>query len=187
MSKESDRRARGLSKDENELWEVVTRGIAPLKKRAKRTVASEANPADGPTIPAAPRKAVVVPQRASFKPEPKKPPPLAPLDRKTRQKIARGKREIGGRLDLHGYTQDQAHIALLRFLRDAQAKGTSVVLVITGKGASGDGNRGVLRRAVPIWLGLPEFREYVIGFDDAAISHGGQGAIYVRIRRARHA
>lgn len=187
MSKESGRRSRGLSKDESELWEGVTRNIAPLKKRARRAADNETSLADKPAMPAAPRKGATVPQPASLKPEPKTPPPLAPLDRKTRQKIARGHREIGGRLDLHGYTQEQAHTALLRFLRGAQAKGVSVVLVITGKGMRGEGERGVLRRAVPIWLGLPEFRDYVIGFDDAAIGHGGEGALYIRIRRARRA
>jgi len=185
MSKEGGRRSRGLSKDESELWEGVTRSVAPLRRRARRSVDSGANLADEPATSAAPRKAATIAQPASFKPEPKTPPPLAPLDRKTRQEIARGKRAIGGRLDLHGHTQDEAHAALLRFLRHAQAKGVSVVLVITGKGARGDGARGVLKRAVPMWLRLPEFRDYVIGFDDAAIGHGGEGALYVRVRKPR--
>ena len=52
------------------------------------------------------------------------------------------------------------------------------MLVITGKGrASGDGERGVLRRQVPQWLGLPEFRALVIGFEDAHVAHGGEGAL----------
>lgn len=57
--------------------------------------------------------------------------------------------------------------------------------MITGKGASGDSERGVLRRQVPHWLGLPEFRAYVVGFDQAHLGHGGEGALYVRVRRAR--
>jgi DNA-nicking Smr family endonuclease len=188
MSKEGGRRPRGLSKDESELWEGVTRSVAPLKKRVRRPTDSEVNPADEPATPTAPRKVATVPQSSSSKlrPEPKAPPSLTPFDRKTRQKIARGKREIGGRLDLHGHTQDEAHAALLRFLRGAQAKGASVVLVITGKGARGPGGeQGVLKRAVPMWLRLPEFRDYVIGFDDAAIGHGGEGALYVRVRKPR--
>jgi DNA-nicking Smr family endonuclease len=36
-----------------------------------------------------------------------------------------------------------------------------------------------------MWLGLPEFRDMVIGFDTAAISHGGEGALYVRVRKVR--
>ena len=59
------------------------------------------------------------------------------------------------------------------------------MLVITGKGVAGDAERGVLRRQVPQWLALPEFRTLVVGFEEAHIGHGGEGALYVRIRRAR--
>ena len=59
------------------------------------------------------------------------------------------------------------------------------MVVITGKGAGGDGERGVLRRQVPQWLRLPEFRAYVVGFEDAHIAHGGEGALYVRIRKGK--
>jgi DNA-nicking Smr family endonuclease len=62
------------------------------------------------------------------------------------------------------------------------------VLVITGKGKRGEGDereRGVLRRQVPHWLAQPEFRDLVIGFEDAHVAHGGEGALYVRVRRQR--
>jgi DNA-nicking Smr family endonuclease len=61
------------------------------------------------------------------------------------------------------------------------------VLVITGKGKMGaESERGVLRRQVPQWLSLPEFRSLVVGFEEAHIGHGGEGALYVRVRRARY-
>jgi DNA-nicking Smr family endonuclease len=112
-------------------------------------------------------------------------PPLAPLGRRERSRLSRGKSEIDARLDLHGMTQTRAHQALHRFLQRAHSDGYSFVLVITGKGAPGDSERGVLRRQVPHWLSLPEFRAMVIGFEEASIGHGGAGALYVRIRRAR--
>ena len=65
----------------------------------------------------------------------------------------------------------------------SQASGAKVVLVITGKGVRGDGERGVLKRQVPMWLRLPEFRDMVVGFETAGIGHGGEGAMYVRLRR----
>ena len=106
--------------------------------------------------------------------------------------VARGKQAIDARLDLHGLTQSEAHSALLRFLRSASARDARLVLVITGKGSKelgvhgeGDRERGVLRRRVPQWLGLPEFRSFVVGFEDAHVAHGGAGALYVRLRRAR--
>jgi DNA-nicking Smr family endonuclease len=84
---------------------------------------------------------------------------------------------------LHGFTQHEAHAALLRFLRNAVERDAHLVLVITGKGRGGE--IGVLRRQVPQWLGLPEFRALVVGFEDAAIAHGGEGALYVRLKRGR--
>ena len=112
-------------------------------------------------------------------------PPLAPLGRRLKQRIARGNRAIDGRLDLHGMTQSAAHGALLRFLHEAQARGGRIVLVITGKGG-GDptGERGVLKRQVPLWLRLPEFRSLIVGFESAGIGHGGEGALYVSLRKA---
>jgi DNA-nicking Smr family endonuclease len=101
-----------------------------------------------------------------------------------KQRVARGKDAIDGRLDLHGLTQSEAHAALLRFLRTASSRGARLVLVITGKGArAAEGERGVLKRQVPHWLSLPEFRAFVVGFEDAHIAHGGGGALYVRVRR----
>jgi DNA-nicking Smr family endonuclease len=82
-------------------------------------------------------------------------------------------------------TQTRAHRTLLGFLQRAHHDGLTFVLVITGKGVVGDNERGVLRRQVPQWLSLPEFRELVVGFEKAHVGHGGEGALYVRIRRAR--
>ena len=116
------------------------------------------------------------------------PPPLAPLTRKAKKRIARGNHAIDGRLDLHGMTQAEAHDALFGFLRAKQTRGARVVLVITGKGARGNddnGGRGVLKRMVPMWLGMPDFRGLIIGFESAAIGHGGEGALYVSLRRGR--
>ena len=94
-----------------------------------------------------------------------------------------------GAVDLHGRTQDEAHAALLGFLRGAQQDGLRFVLVITGKGRLGAGEastaRGVLKRVVPQWLRLPEFRSYVLSVEDAHLVHGGSGALYVRLRRNR--
>lgn len=112
-------------------------------------------------------------------------PPLAPLGKRERIKLSRGRSEIEARLDLHGMTQIRAHRALTGFLHRAHHDGLTFVLVITGKGRSG-GESGVLRRQVPEWLSLPEFRGFVVGFEEAHIGHGGEGALYVRIRRARY-
>jgi DNA-nicking Smr family endonuclease len=101
--------------------------------------------------------------------------------------VARGQTAIHARLDLHGMTQKQAHAALLHFLQQAQANDAKLALVVTGKGLGGAAaaasERGVLRRQVPLWLSLPEFRRFVVSFEQAHASHGGEGALYLRLRR----
>jgi DNA-nicking Smr family endonuclease len=183
---------RRLSDEEHALWRAVARSISPLRRRPRREVVSAE---DEPKLPIAkasakPAKPVAklahVPRPAA----PAKPavPQLMPIERRLKQRIARGTEPIDARIDLHGRTQNEAHAALLRFLHGAQAKGARVVLVITGKGVRADAagqERGVLRRQVPLWLALPEFRAYVLGVEPAHIGHGGEGALYVRLRKAR--
>jgi DNA-nicking Smr family endonuclease len=125
--------------------------------------------------------------RAAKPAKPGQPPPLAALGRRERSQLSRGRKEIDARLDLHGMTQTRAHRALLAFLQRANRDGLTFVLVITGKGrmVGPESERGVLRRQVPEWLSLPEFRALVVGFEEAHIGHGGEGALYVRIRRSR--
>jgi DNA-nicking Smr family endonuclease len=171
------KRSRALSDDERMLWSTVTRSIAPLKGRKAATEAVEKALVVAPQKHKAPSAPPVAPPQRT-------PLPLAAMDRRARQKVARGRTEIGGRLDLHGLTQAEAHGVLARFLHQAQARDARVVLVITGKGGSGEG-RGVLKRQVPLWLEGAEFRTLVIGFEAAAIGHGGEGALYVRVRKAR--
>lgn len=174
-------RRRKLSDEERTLWSRITRSVAPLRRKA-------VEPADAASTTrkttAAPIFRAHAPVRNSAPPV-KPAPSVEPLDRKLKRRLARGTVEIDARLDLHGKTQSQAHAALLRFLHRAQGDGARFVLVITGKGARDDGERGVLKRQVPLWLRLPEFRRYVAGLEDAHIGHGGEGALYVKIRRER--
>lgn len=186
MSTGGSRKARRLSPEDIALWDGVTHSIRPLRKRKPR---NEPAADSGGAAPKAVSKRVSAAPASppAARPEPKTAPPLAPLDRKTRQKIARGRAGIDARVDLHGHTQAEAHDVLLRFLRRTQAKGGRLVLVITGKGGRGADDRGVLKRAVPLWLAQPDFRELVLGFTSAAIAHGGEGALYVRLRKSRSA
>jgi DNA-nicking Smr family endonuclease len=179
------RRRRELSAEEHALWRGVARSVRPLRKHARRE-AEDAEPvAAAPARP--PAKAKAVKAVASPRPaRPTTPPPLAPLARREKQKLARGRVDIDARIDLHGMTQAEAHMRLVRFLRRVQSDGAKFVLVITGKGArASDPDRGVLRRQVPLWLQLPDLRDAVVGFEEAHVAHGGEGALYVRLRKAR--
>ncbi len=179
-------RRRTLSEEERALWDLVAKQVKPLRKHrlAKAQAAPSAAPSPLATAmrpPSSPRPAAAPAPRV-VKPAV---PPLAPLGKRERAKLSRGRSEIEARLDLHGMTQMRAHRALTGFLHRAHHDGLTFVLVITGKGRSG-GESGVLRRQVPEWLSLPEFRAFVVGFEEAHIGHGGEGALYVRIRRARY-
>jgi DNA-nicking Smr family endonuclease len=187
------RHRRRLSEDEHKLWSGVTRSIAPLKRKPSGPHHLEAIPTPGERVPPPPparRRAEPTPARhpaakSAAKPASKPAPPVVGLDRRQKQRLARGTESIDGRIDLHGKTQSEAHAALLGFLRHAQAAGARYVLVITGKGGASSGERGILKRQVPMWLRLPEFRLHVLAVEDAHAAHGGEGALYVRVRRAR--
>jgi DNA-nicking Smr family endonuclease len=179
-------RRRALSEEERELWDAIAKQVKPLRKH--RAAKAQAVPRIEPSPPAPAMRPAPAPRPVAAEPVPRvaKPavPPLAPLGKRERAKLSRGRSEIEARLDLHGMTQMRAHRALTGFLHRAHHDGLTFVLVITGKGRSG-GESGVLRRLVPEWLSLPEFRAFVVGFETAHIGHGGEGALYVRIRRAR--
>ena len=187
------RRKRVLSEEERVLWESVAKQAKPLRKRT-RVVKAEVVVTAEPAPPAARGSAR---RRSNESAPPPGPPasvkmdrsptpsPLAPLGRRERTHLSRGRIEIDARLDLHGMTQARAHRALLHFLQRASGDGLRFVLVVTGKGSTTgpESERGVLRRQVPEWLSLPEFRTLVVGFEQAHIGHGGAGALYVRVRR----
>jgi DNA-nicking Smr family endonuclease len=184
---------RRLTEEEERLWAVVARSIKPLRagKRGPMAAVPKLSPPKMSLQSARPvKRAAADHPPAAAVPHPKPPASAIAIARREKQQLARGKTEIGGRIDLHGMTQAQAHDALLHFLRRYQAEGAKFVLVITGKGSAGAvarGERGVLRRQVPLWLGLAEFRVCVLGFDTAHVGHGGDGALYVRLRKARGA
>jgi DNA-nicking Smr family endonuclease len=205
-------RKRVLSEEERALWDSVARQTKPLRKKrlakaghskaghskaahAKDQHAKDQHSKDPPSKAPAPSTSVrppnpparPMPSAALPKPSTSAVPPLVSLGRRGRARLSRGKDEIEARLDLHGMTQVRAHHALFGFLQRAHRDGMTFVLVITGKGkvGSAEQERGVLRRQVPHWLGLPEFRALVVGFEEAHAGHGGEGALYVRVRRPR--
>jgi DNA-nicking Smr family endonuclease len=178
----SKRRRAAPTPEELRLWQQVTQSVAPLGRRPSPGPIREEKEETAPTRPA---HAVAKPPPAG------QPPALSPIDRRTVSRLTRGTVAVDARIDLHGLTQAAAHGRLIRFLREAQADGARMALVITGKGrpagqadAAGE-ERGVLRRAVPMWLASAEMRPFVVGFGEAGPAHGGAGALYVRIRRGR--
>jgi len=173
-----------------ELWARVARSARPLRKASAAPVAEPPKP----RAKAAAMKASPPPKPA---PKAAKPAPIArgePLDRQTARHLEKGRLPVEARLDLHGMRQREAHAALRKFLKSAQGKGYRHVLVITGKGAPADTTkpfyeseeRGVLRQAVPHWLAAPDLAPVVLSYSEAPRRLGGEGALYVRLRKAKN-
>jgi DNA-nicking Smr family endonuclease len=180
---------RTASDDERALWRVVTHDVKPLARarRARVLKKAEAAPAaEPPSSPSPPKKkpAQRVAPALSLKPPPSPPKPNPGLDRATEAKFRAGKMTIAARLDLHGMTQREAHGELLVFLESAVRSGRRCILVITGKGP-GSPAQGVLKRGVPRWIASSPVAGQVLAIATAQPKHGGDGALYVLLRRKR--
>lgn len=184
------------------LWRWLTRDTQPLRRRTPEPPPpapealeqpSEKAALRGSTAPAAvaPPPTPAPPLVPPVAPAPPRPPPelvhgsLAGLDKRKAQRLRRGRLPIEARLDLHGLTRAEAHGALTGFVCRSAALGRRCVLVITGKGRGPGEAAGVLRRELPHWLNQPGLREKVLAFDYARPEHGGEGAIYLLLRRSR--
>ena len=181
MPREPDQRP-PPGEDEAALWRAVTHDTVPLKGRKPTP----------PRPPLAPAQAVagtpVAEPRAPTLPG-RPPPPLdhgrAPgLDKRTAERLKRGQLAIEARIDLHGMTQADAHRALAAFIDGAHQAGRRCVLVITGKGLGAE-KIGVLRGAVPRWLNQATLRPKLLAFCHAQPKHGGDGALYLLLKRRR--
>lgn len=191
---------RKLSQDEIDLWQRIAeqtekmhpdRRIAPSQPRPKPAPAKrDPVPVQQFTIG---QKAKGQAARNALIPSIEDRVNSAPLqmDRKTFTRMKRGKERPEAKLDLHGMTVDRAHPALTRFILSAQASGKRLVLVVTGKGKHRDDGApipkpfGILRHQVPQWLALQPLSQAVLQVTSAHIAHGGGGAYYVYLRRAR--
>jgi DNA-nicking Smr family endonuclease len=174
---------------DDELWWQIASTITPLNHRRRipsvKPAAKDADaaPASHKTRPVAaqPRNSTThKPTLAELSHD-----RLTDLDKRTGQKLVRGKMPLEGRLDLHGLTQDQAHGKLTRFIATSAEAGKRCVLVITGKGLKPTGETGVLRQAVPRWLNSSELRPLVLAIRYAQAKDGGEGALYVLLKRRR--
>lgn len=167
---------RPIRPEEQKLWSLVASTVQPLPGRARPKTETPLPEPD----PAAPAARIPITEAAP----PKRPLTPRPgpdgIEPRRKHRITREREEIGARIDLHGFDQDQARAALDAFLFRSHDAGYRAVLVITGKGSRGE---GVLRRRVPEWLAAPYLREVVAGLSEAHRRHGGEGALYVALKR----
>lgn len=187
-------RRRDLRDDERELWEDVMRDVRRSPRRRKgASKAAEPHVARKPEAPRIAPKPLPV-ARVAPAPKPAKPRGLA-LDGATSERLKKGKVEPDAVIDLHGMTQAQAHSRLTAFVRRGHERGDRCLLVITGKGsasAKSEGRgfvmpersaAGVLKTMAPLWL--EEMRAFVVGVQSAHRKHGGGGAFYIYLKRAK--
>lgn len=163
--------------DDEAAWEQAMADVQPLDDEAGR--AADAEVATGPTEGLAERFR----QRQDATPTVTGDTSFA-FDRRTYERLREGHIGIEGQVDLHNCTQEEAFTTVNKFLDDAWFDGRRCLLVITGKGTARDGG-GVLRSDVPRWITEGGHRDHLIGIGPADPRHGGDGALYVLLRRAR--
>lgn len=175
-----------LSPDDRRIWARVAGSVTPARPKKAARIVPGALIVDPPAAPH-PKGA---PPSSRGVPPPYRPPTASPgrprglpeeLEPRRQRRLSRERDPIEARIDLHGYGRFQAQDALTAFLMGAQARGYRSVLVITGQGRRG--GVGVIRASVHEWLQGPALRGVVSGFAAAARHHGGEGALYVTIRR----
>jgi DNA-nicking Smr family endonuclease len=197
----SPRRPRGTgAPGEDPLWQAVTKSVKPLAGKTRKPL-----PKPEP-VPIAPRKLppkavapVHKPAAPIAAPAPRlsaRPAALPAIEARLLKTIRRAQTPIDLKLDLHGLRQAEAHRLLERTLTAARLRGQRVILIVTGTGLRrrlaedsgarvGDEQPGVLRRSLALWLAEPLFQDWVLGFSQAGPEHGGAGAFYLLLRRAR--
>lgn len=156
-------RRRATTEDERKLFEQNFREALPLKPVSAKRAAKSKAPAKGPSG----------------------------INGATQDRLRRGLMEPEARIDLHGMTQGAAHRTLFTWLAAAHSRGHRLVLVITGKGnPKNDENapwmmsdRGILKQMAPRWLNEPELAALIAKVQPAHARHGGDGALYVYLRK----
>jgi len=173
------RRQRGLTGEELALWHHAVRDTAPLRPAEAVRLPPPPGPPPLPAATVEPAKHAASPVRP---PITRRLDPAGPvdLDRRSWLKLRRGSYPIDARIDLHGMTQAEAHARLTAFLAGARARGNRCVLVITGRGLR---HGGTLREMTPRWLESEPNRGAVLSYAQARLHHGGEGALYVLLRR----
>lgn len=168
---------------ELELWARYLRGVKPLSGAAALPVVADVPPSGlsepAPSLP---------PPVARARSRAARPPVaigIAPpgLDRATWTRFRAGRIAPDRKLDLHGMTVANAHLAVSALVVGAVGQGLRCIEIVTGHGRRSVGETGVLRREVPMWLNEPGLRPMIL-----AVCHphaANQGALLVLLRRQR--
>lgn len=176
---------RRLSPDEAALWRKVVESVRPLQGMTARP-APALPPADAPpTAPASTAK-VDRPAVTAAQTGPANKSPGSTLDSSWDRRLSRGLVQPDLTLDLHGHNLAMAYDLLDRKLEQAIATRARTMLLITGKAPSAaTPERGAIRAAVGDWLAASRHAGDIAAVRNAHPRHGGNGALYIILRRAR--
>lgn len=189
MSDDKDKK-KGLSQKDADVWQAMTGDVKKMPGKEYLEAEKEDEPLqeEGP-MPGKVRATLSRAQDEELSQEPGQ-----GLDKRTDERLRRGQMEIEARLDMHGMIQDEAKASLERFIEENYQRGKRCVLVITGKGKyrrdqgkwfEGISKPGILKERCPGWLLSQPTSRYVLKFYPARPKDGGEGALYVLLRRKR--
>lgn len=183
------KKGRILNSDEKELWSKVSESVQKSKEvNSDKTLIEEKKPNFlKKEINTVSKHAAHVPSLNTV--EKKLIRGSKSMDPRALKKLKKGKLTPEAKLDLHGFTSEQAHRTLLPFIINNHKQNKRLVLIITGKGeknydhAYSSQSLGVLKKKVPQWLQLPPVSDCILDFVEAHQKDGGSGALYVYLKR----
>ena len=186
---------RGLTVEEAAAWQKLAESVTPLsgavRKNQTPIASSEAMPPQTPAktavIAQARRDRIATPPPKRTDPRPKHP---AGLDSHWERRLKSGSLDPDFTLDLHGHGLDSAYHRLDRGVAQARAMGARVILLIAGKhrpveAADRGASRGAIRAKVLDWLAAGPHGSAIAAVRKAHRKHGGEGALYLVLRRER--
>ena len=189
---------RRLTAEERRLWALVARTMDATRPQkaaepeppAPAWVLAKAAPAKAGPDKAREELNVLMAQLAAgvrHPPAPKPAPRPArhapdPLEPRRLRRLTRERDPIEARIDLHGFGVWEAEDRLKAFILRSHDQGLRAVLVVTGKGYGGEGQ---IRRHASEWLAARDLRHAVAGVSQAGRRHGGEGALYVALKKRR--
>ncbi len=95
-------------------------------------------------------------------------------------------------IDLHGYTLEQANIAIEKFIIKSFSEKINKLIVVTGKGIHSDNEKNpyvskdlsILKYSVPEFISNNKIlMEMIYDIQDAKIEDGGSGAFYIHLKK----
>lgn len=116
------------------------------------------------------------------------------LDKKVHHKLKNGQLKPSRILDLHGLRYEEARSKVIVFINTVFQQNQRLVLIITGKGKKPgttlsfyeEERNGVLKQALPSWLKSNQVKAFILNITPAHVSHGGDGAVYVYLRKNKN-